>query len=242
MSKTIAYTALHYGSDYLAWAIRSIIDYVDEYVIIYSHEGSHGHWTERPCPDSETTLHHIAERAAGGKLRWFSGRFAHEGQQRETIFRLAPDADLIFVLDADEIWTPENFTKMLDAGRAGTERNILCRGVHFWRSFYRAVINDYASPVRVINPRVESGNRAVDAYFAHMGYAQNAQVTEYKQWTHGHRAEWRWDWYTTKFIPNAQIDVHPTNKDFWNPVAVNPFDYLPNWMSEHPYAKLEVIP
>jgi hypothetical protein len=242
MSKIVAYSALLYGKDYLESAIRSVIDYVDLYYVIYSHEGSHGHWTERPCPESETTLHHIAERAAGDKLRWFGGRFAHEGIQRETIHQLAPDADLIFVLDADEIWTPENVQKMLDTGAAGTERNILCRGVHFWRSFYRAVTNDYASPTRVINPHVAGGSRAVDAYFAHMGYAQNSAIVEYKQHVHGHKAEWRQGWFENKFAPNAQDDVHPTNVNFWNPVAVNPFDYMPSWMVEHPYANLEVIP
>src|SRR5574342_223323 len=104
--KTDAYTALLYGSDYLAYAIRSVIDYVDEYHVIYdaSGSGSHGSKTDRTCPDSRETLYALADGAAGHKLRWHDGTWPYEGAQRDAIHEYAPDADVILVLDADEVW------------------------------------------------------------------------------------------------------------------------------------------
>jgi hypothetical protein len=77
--KVISYTALHYGRDYLAAAIRSVIDHVDEHWILYSPIGSHGHRTDVPCPDTRDELYAKAELAAGSKLRWHDGEWAHEG-------------------------------------------------------------------------------------------------------------------------------------------------------------------
>ena len=102
--KIVAYTALHYGAEYLPWAIRSVIDAVDEYYVLYSDIGSHGHHTLAVCPDNRAQLFDLAREAAGGKLRWIDGRWAHEGYQRDSIFSHVPDADAIVVLDADEIW------------------------------------------------------------------------------------------------------------------------------------------
>ena len=64
MKKVIAYTALHYGKEYLADAIRSVIDYVDQYWVIYTPVGSPGHRTDAPCPESKEELSWIANDAA----------------------------------------------------------------------------------------------------------------------------------------------------------------------------------
>ncbi len=79
---------------------------------------------------------------------------------------------------------------------------------------------------------------------AHMGYAQSARITEYKLKTHGHIGQFRWDidWFQDRFLANAQHDCHPVGSDYWNPEPVNPLDYMPDWMRNHPYFNLEVIP
>jgi hypothetical protein len=239
--KTIAYTALHYGRDYLASAIRSVIDHVDEYWVLYSATGSHGTWIDEPCPEHEVELTNIAYRAAGNKLRWVNGDWQQEGQQRDTIHRLAPDAERILVLDADEIWRdPAATLAAADATNAGRVRVSM---VHFWRSFYRAVLHDPAYPERVIYPQ-RAGKATVHAGgIAHMGYAQRLEIVAYKMKIHGHRAELRTDvdWFRDVYAANRQYDCHPVGSEYWNPETVNPREYMPAWMLDHAYADMEVI-
>lgn len=240
--KIISYTPLHYGRDYLADAIRSVIDYVSEVWILYTPIGSHGHRTTRICPETRDELRTIAERAAGSKLYWYDGEWPHEGAQRDTITRLVPNADVILALDADEIWLEPQ--RAIDQALAGTAQRWRVPMVHFWRSFHYAIINDVAFPHRVYIPSRTAGD---DAYcdtrpIAHMGYAQRGEIVEYKQHTHGHKGEWRADWYENRWLPNSHTDVHPTNHDYWYPQRVNAWDYLPDWMRDHPYADLECIP
>jgi hypothetical protein len=249
--KTIAYTALHYGRDYLAYAIRSIIDYVDEYHVLYSAVGSHGTRTNVPCPESRGELAAIALKAAGHKLRWHDGEWPHEGAQRDSIYEYVPDADVILVLDADEIWDAELVRMVLDGASIQSVRELRVPMIHYWRSFYRAITDDVSFPTRVICPRLNNKSlgefeghyeSGLPLVINHMGYAQRSEIVEYKQLTHGHRGEWRPEWYDQRFAVNAQEDCHPVNKDYWYPRGVNPLDYMPMWMSEHPYFRMKVIP
>lgn len=245
--KTIAYTALHYGRDYLGSAIRSVIDAVDEYHVLYTAQGSHGTRTALPCPETRDELYTIAEAAAGAKLRWHDGDWLYENQQRESILRYAPDADVILVLDADEIW--EDVGRALEDATGYNVWRVRLPMVHFWRSFHKAILLDPAFPERVINLRkahqipVYTTQRKLSGLICHMGYAQRAEIVEYKQHVHGHAAQWRTDcnWFEDRFLANAQIDCHPVGSEYWNPEPVNPWDYLPEWMKDHPYADLEVI-
>ena len=242
----IAYTALHYGRDYLASAIRSVIDHVDEYHVLYSAVGSHGFAANVPCPETRDELYAIAESAAGGKLRWHDGQWAHEGYQRDSIHVYAPDADVILVVDADEVW-PRGLVRNMTDGvdMPFFPHRVRLPMIHYWRSFHRAILHDPAYPVRVIYPKQPEGEMGLSKLVGcinHMGYAQRPEIVNYKQLTHGHRGEWRQDdWFNTVFMANAQTNCHPVGSEYWNPEAVNPWDYLPQWMSEHPYYGLEVI-
>jgi glycosyltransferase involved in cell wall biosynthesis len=242
--KVVGFTALHYGRDYLGWAIRSIIDHIDEYHVAYTAIGSHGHRTPTPCPETRDELYAIAQQAAGDKLHWHDGEWPYEGAQRDSIFEYAPDADMIVVLDADEIWHPITISKVTSMPELS--RRILVPMVHFWRSFYRAVIHDPAYPVRVIYPNSPSNETVTWSHLlpiSHMGYAQRPEIVQYKQLTHGHRNEWRKDvdWFTDKFMANAQTDCHPVGSTYWNPERVDPMDYLPRWMMDHPFYFKDII-
>lgn len=255
--KVVAYTALHYGRDYLAAAIRSVIDAVDEYWVLYSAVGSHGHRSGIPCPETKDELYAIARDAAGTKLRWRSSEWAHEGLQRDSIHQYVPDADVILTLDADEVWQSETVDWFLTLYRQSIEDPRLvvnarrCRVpmIHAWRSFNRWVLHDPAFPARVLFPRNASGGEMewtapVPPIF-HFGYAQRSEIVEYKQHVHGHKGEWRRDvdWFRDRFMANAQHDCHPVGSEWWNPEQVDPYKLgLPEWMRNHSYAALDVIP
>lgn len=241
--KVIAYTALRYGREYLASAIQSVIDHVDEYHVLYALNPSHGSTTDAVCPETKDELRAIAQQAAGGKLHWHEGTWTHEGLQRDSIFTLAPDADMIVTVDADEIYTDKTWA-MIDSERDYKGRAIKIPLRHFWRSFHRAIINDGAAPDRVVFPKGRADLHLIaslDVDLLHFGYAQSVAIVDYKQKIHGHRGEWRPEWFTTKFLANAQIDVHPTNVNYWNAVEVNPDDYLPEFMKTHPNYRKAII-
>lgn len=245
--KVVGFTCLHYGKDYLEWAIRSVIDHVDEHWCVYSPVGSHGHRTDRPCPDTREELYVAAQRGAGDKLRWHEGTFAHEGEHRGMIHTLAPDADTIIVVDADEIWSSKLlwwYTKYIEYG-GDIARHIRIPIIHYWRSFHRCVLHDPAYPVRIINMTIGQGELTLPTSLKinHFGYAQRPEIVEYKQHTHGHKGEWRKDvdWFNDVFMANRQHDCHPVGSDYWTPESIDPWQYLPDFMREHPYANREVI-
>lgn len=239
----IAFTALHYGADYLSWSIRSVIDYIDKVYIAYTPHGSHGSQTNKPCPDTRAELLAIAEDAAGDKLHWYEGDWYQENEQRNSIYAEAPNADMILVLDSDEIWRQDMVVRLLRTAWEGDKRFYRARGIHFWRSLWKATATDFAAPERVICPKRPDGMHITDNYFAHMGYAQRPAVVEYKQHIHGHRNEWRKDcnWFEDIFMRNRLTDCHPCHNDNWNMVTVDPLRYLPSIITEHPYFSRTVI-
>ena len=251
--KVIAYTALLYGASYLAYSIKSIIDHVDAYYVLYAAAGgSHGTRISEPCPETREQLHAIAARAAGEKLRWIDGNWTQEGQHREAILQVCPAADVIVVLDSDEIWPSHEFNGLffqyLDGlVDIGTWHAFRWPMIHMWRSFYRGVLHDPAFPPRVILPKVKNNEVTTlsnNPPIVHFGYAQPSSIVRYKMKIHGHRAELRTDidWFRDRFMVNAQEDCHPVGSEWWNPEPVDPWLYLPEWMQDHPFAQLEVIP
>lgn len=243
--KIVCYTALHYGSDFLNHAIRSIIDDVQEYIVLYSPIGSHGHQTSTPCPDTREELYDIAYAAAGEKLRWFDGQWPYEGAQRDSIFGIVPDADVIVVLDADEIYPPGLLQDAIAHGMRENARQVLIPLRHYWRSFHKAFTHDPAAPVRLHFPKVSQGITTFatndESYrLQHFGYAITPELMRYKWQIHGHLAEMRKDidWLNDVYLANRQFDCHPVGSDYWLVVEdVTP----PDFMLDHPYAKLSVI-
>lgn len=244
--KVIAYTALRYGRDYLGYAIQSIIDRVDEYHVIYAEVPSHGHYDPTPCPEAREELYAIAHTVAGPKLRWHDGRWAQEWQQRSAIHEFAPGADVIIVLDADEVWSERALTA-LDGEMGFMGSAIRIPFVHFWRSFHQAILHDPAAPARVLFPNNPRKDWVLDFGLEHslnhMGYAQNSQIVGYKMKIHGHKSELKLGWFETVFMDtNRTTDLHPVGSQYWNAERVDPWAYLPAFMKGHRYAGLEMIP
>jgi hypothetical protein len=249
--KVIGYTALRYGADYLGWAIRSVIDHIDEYHVLYATRPSHGHYSDAVCPDSEDELHDIAWQAAGLKLKWHRGDWTYEGQQRDSILQYAPDADVILSVDSDEIYSEKLINNIMRyAGSVQYSqpfRYLRVPFIHYWRSFHRCILHDPAYPARVTFPRIPSGESSwypSSGVVNHMGYATRPDIVAYKWQIHGHLGELRRDvnWFNDVFMnKNRSTDLHPVGSTFWNYEQVNPLDYMPAWMSEHPFYGMDVI-
>lgn len=249
--KIVGFMALHYNKIHLPFAIRSILPSIDELWIAYSPVGSHGARSEQPCPDTRQELFEIAAETAGDKLRWREGLWDYEGQQRDMIYEWCPDADLIFVIDSDEIW-PANLAGMVMgqvlASRARAHRLPM---IHFYRDLHHAVLNDVAFPVRAICPWKKRQNTPEVTLsqlppICHLGYAIPPALMEYKLRIHGHRGEMRWtpENYVQQVYtnPNRWKDVHPTNVNYWDMSEVHPEIYLPPWvLNEHPYMSRSAI-
>lgn len=245
--KTIAYTALHYGKEYLGAAIQSVIDFVDEYHVLYTENASHGTPSSVRPIDSTDELYAIAEQAAGKKLHWFNGSklWRYEGEQRDYIFHLVPDADMILALDSDEVWTPQVLA-LVDSERDYQGRSIKIPLIHHWRSFYKAITDDPAAPDRVIFPKATRRDwhltASLETPLIHFGYAQAVDTVRYKMQIHGHKGQWRTDcdWFTDKFLANAQTDVHPCGHQWKQVNDIDPA-YMPDFMKAHPNYRKAVI-
>ena len=263
--KIVAYTALLYGAEYLSYAIRSVIDEVDEFWVLYSPVGSHNGNKPVDLPPGEDaiTLYEIARKAAGDKFRWYAHiGWSSEGEQRNTIFQLAPDADRIVVVDADEIWGPGLARAVLEQSFARPEiHDWLVPMIHLWRGFDRAILHDPAYPVRVMNPAAALGTvETFDAHrhdeakrdllartaeyvpefhsrIIHAGYAISPALMRAKWATHGHNHQLRHDidWFTERYEnPAAAHDLHPVGSEYWNAEAFDIMQYAPLLLMEHP--------
>jgi hypothetical protein len=54
--KVLGYCILHYGRPYLGYAVQSLLDQVDDILILYTDKPSQGFQSTIPCPDSEEDL------------------------------------------------------------------------------------------------------------------------------------------------------------------------------------------
>lgn len=258
MTKIVAYMGLLYGKDYLDAAIRSVIDGVDELHIMYSTRPwqQYDHSTG-PCPETRLELFQIAIDRAGKKLRWHDGVYRHLGHQNDQIYQFAPNADVLLNVDADEIWPEELLEQTLRYATAHCHtaewRTMRIPFIHFWRSMHQAVLHDPSWPIRVILPKRFDKNTQADhvftetyGYVNHMGYAQRSEIVRYKLDMHMHAPEFKLSpaaWFNMVFMDTERkTDLHLCGNEHWNAEPVNPLDYMPGWMKDHPYYGLEIVP
>lgn len=250
--KAIACVALHYGREFLADAVRSVQETVEEVHVFYSPQPSFGQTTPEPCPDSEESLRAAVEASSTSRpWFWHRGNWRNESAHRAEFLPRARrrGADVIVVLDADELWEPQALELAVRQAYDAPQATFRVELVHFWRSLHW-VCRDPAMPVRLLTL-----NGAGEGYLAlphpvlHFGYAQSAQIVDYKQRIHGHRAEWRPGWFEQKFLPwrpdRPIADVHPTcTDDFWTPVAADGelTALVHRLLPDHPYLDLAWIP
>lgn len=242
-----AVICLHFGADYLPYAMRSVADVVDEIFIMYSPVPNHGVFeTPIPCPETKDMLWDAADSVSGQfeVFRWFD--YAHwrsEGEQFKAAWPHT-DADVIVKLDADELWSPGLLADAIAYGITQQAREIRVPLVHYWRSFHKGFTGDPAAPGRIYLRDFESGETTYappDAMgrIHHMGYAFPVELMRYKMGIHGHRPEFtNPNWLDEVYIANRQTDCHPIGSDSWMQVEdITP----PAFLMDHPFAKLSLI-
>jgi hypothetical protein len=250
-TRRVAYYALHYGKEYLAWSIRSIQDSVEAIYIFYSATPSYGYSQGAPCPDTREELVAEANRFATKPIIWVDGAWANEGQHRDAALqRLQADGyGLVLVVDADEMWSPGAATRALDvATGADSTRRWMMRFTNFWKSF-RWVIRDHFTPIRVVDLR--HGLSPHDAMLdgipgvLHFGYAQREELMRYKWTCHGHQAELRAGWMEKFFgWKEGDVDLHPCVNNLWAeayPTAEEDLTRVEEVLRDHPYFGVDVI-
>ena len=194
-------------------------------------------------PDRESDLYDTALQFGAV---WYSNVYRHEGEHRDFAVKtcINDGADIVMVVDSDEIWDPGILQNMLSCVKKGDGRIWRISMRHFWRSL-GWICDDSAMPVRFIKA-AGHGEQYIPAGLKcwHMGYAQSSRLIAYKMSIHGHKGEIRPNWLSEKFSnwkPGVK-DVHPTNCDnFWDP---KPFDRneIGNLVGDHPYFRMEIIP
>jgi hypothetical protein len=240
--KVVAYTPLHYGKEYLWYAVHSVRQFVDLHYVLYTPTPSYGHTSNLVCPDTEAELKACIDQY--DHVIWHRGQWNNETEHRGTILELVEeDVELILPVDADEVWGQRELGHVLEsvyAAEAARDWRV-CGFQHLWRSFYWRC-EDAMAPVRVIDLRVPRGTQYVTGKVFHFGYAQSVETMRYKWSIHGHQNELRVGWLRDKFerwVPGID-DVHPTCSGIWNPSFVSPAD-MPKFMRNHPYYLLERI-
>ncbi len=254
--RIIAYMVAHYGVDFIPYAIQSVYNQIDEIHIVYTPHPSHGYQTSvSPIETKEQVQDAVFTRAPNDKVHWhISFQAYREGDHRDLAVRLCVDAgaDMILVVDCDEVWHDEVLKSALDyAWQKNEARNWLINFTHLWRSF-NWCCRDEGWPVRIIDLRHSDRNsvayipREIGEIY-HFGYAVKDEIMAYKWKIHGHKDELRLGWLQNQWNAWPPVeDCHPTNgkneagKGFWNPELFDKVR-LPSLMRSHSFWNEERI-
>lgn len=240
----IAFSRVHYGADYLGSVIRSVLPFVDKFVVLYTPFPSDGfRFTPHTCPDSRDELYAIAHGAADDKLDWRDNLRV----SAEVAMSLYPEADLALELDADEVIHPLLFEHILEHRQGLTARCYRLPFWHHWRRF-GYVCEDAGWPARLyLQQNPKNGDPVyydnAPARVHHFGYARKTDDMRYKWETSVHLPEIRREWWSDIWdsFPMRLNDLHPVTVDMWN---ARPFAAanLPPVLHDHAYAEMDVIP
>lgn len=258
MKKRVACIPVHFGKEYLAWAVRGMQEAVDEVHIFHAPEPSYGYRVEGAvCPDSREELEAEARRFATTPLFWHTVT----GTNDEHIHRMvmhdtvkARGAEVYLLADADEVWDVETAKQAIEyVHNANSAGRWLVNFCHFWRSF-KWTVADAFRPIRIVDTRrpldqdAHLPKEAQPWPVFHFGYAQTLQTMRYKLTCHSHSTELRPEWLEERFIPwrpgAEDVDLHPVMKgNFWTvrPPSDEIIDHLGKILGDHPHYSKELI-
>jgi len=245
--KTLGFMTIHYGVEYLKESLLSVVDHVDEMVIAYSKNPSHGHGTKHACPDSEEDIIKICADVLGDKLIWRRSEFySCEADHRAVRYKHSDGYDLILTIDADEVFKEFDIQNALTFAYNNKERYYGINGyVNFWRSFNFACYDGFR-PIRIENlnnaNQLQNINCPLTIY--HFSTCQSEAIMRYKYKIFGHASEVRPSWLDGIYYawsPDNQIqDIHCVAFGLWNAVT---FDRqtLPSYLKTHVNFNKELI-
>ena len=252
--KRIGCLAVHYGKEYIAWAVRGLASAVDEVHVFYADQPSFGQidWSAKN-PDTEQELLYQANRFAS--VHWHRVSANCEGSHREQMLDVAKarGAYLMAVADADEIWDPVTLDHALTSvDQANSHGRWLASFHNFWRS-WKWTVKDHFIPIRIVDLRHSlASDGKLDEEMQpkpiyHFGYAQTEKTMRYKLSCHGHKQEFKPGWLEDKFLkwdPEANnFDLHPCINNFWRATRTEPevLAELARLMPEHPFKDDDLI-
>ena len=242
---------LHYGSEYLEAAIKSIDPFVDRINILYGEVPSH----QAPvigavCPDNRVQLHDIALNASN-KVKWFEvnpkgkRQLYQEAEHLAKAFEYADDCDMMLRLDSDEVWDQDSLQNCISQAAGMDSRYIgVCAMTTLWRSFNYATYDRWA-PIRIHNMKSKNKRSInIDGTIYHFGYAINENTMKYKLGIHGHKSEFPPGWlnrWLTWTPETVGANWHPNTDAYWH--TIDPFDkhILPKFMHTHKYFNTPLI-
>lgn len=238
--KVLGCMPLHYGSQYMSKSIESVLDYCDEFLILYTPEPSYGFQSSEPLPESESmqNLRNIAEdveKRSGKPFTWTRINASRENTHRNYGHEYAKKKgyDVSIWVDSDEVWQPDTVSDCIIQAYHGNfgEYRTLHSG---WRHFYRnekEYVTDGFQPVRLFNYNNYVKNSGiVDANkIDHYGYCIGEELMKYKLGIHGHKNGMRRDffefwknynkkeWDSNLYTHKKGIDwtLHPESKGVW---------------------------
>ena len=244
--KILGYVMLHYGTDYLEYALPPLCEVCNKVIILYSLNPTHSGKDKRVNIESRNELMIMASKYH--KVQWIDVFDCHtEGQHRNEIYKYTDGYDVLVNADYDEVWDIPDLKRAVKEVYNSPYRNHGIDGfVHFWRSFNWELQPDWFRPVRLIHLREKNTSEQpnIKAKIYHFGYAITRRKMQYKMSIHGHRAEWDETWVKTwkkwkPFITKGKF--HPCSNDVWKELKHFDRMQLPIIMRKHPYFNLEKI-
>jgi hypothetical protein len=239
----LAYTALHYGKEYLKEAIEAVKNSVDIHLMLYTREPSYGHGTDMINPDTEEELKAICDQFDHVVWMDIENRAKAENVHRQIAidYAIKNKFDIVLVVDSDEVWIPERVQEAIDYAANSSNGRFGIRGsqwVTLWKSFDEYVTDGFA-PIRLFNLKNDINKEELieKGFLYHMGYCISDALMEYKISCHGHKNDFRNNsgWYRDKWV-NYKKGVqylHPATQAYW--IDAQPFDKttLPDVLKKH---------
>lgn len=236
--RVLGYMILQYGKEYLRESLLSVIDHVEQFVVLYTAIGSQGNRSEIQCPESREELYAICQEVLGEKLIWVDGEYGSEGEHRGKILNYSAGYDLILTVDSDEVYNTPDIESNLKLALKGEGRYVSTSGfINLWRSFDYACFDGYL-PCRIINlhrPHGTFGSVHLPIY--HFSCCQSEQIIRYKWRVSGHANELRSGWIDDilyKWTPENNFgDLHPVALSLWNAAKFDK-QTMPDILKQHP--------
>ena len=243
--KTLAYSAIHYGKEYLKEAIESVRVNVDAHLMVYTSLPSYGFTSDMTNPDTERELLNISNGFDHTLWMNITGRATAENTHRQIAIDYARknNYDIVLVVDSDEVWEPSKVQEAIDYAYNSKNGRFGIRGsrwITLWQSFNEYVTDGFA-PIRLLNLRNDLGREELieKGFIYHMGYCISNEMMEYKISCHGHKNDFNNNkrWHEHKWLNYKKGEtkfLHPATEAYWK--ETQPFDKntLPEVLKKHP--------